>query len=91
MRSYRVSAVMVAFLLAVLFALQVDQGWAQKPKEAKPKNELAEATNAAAQKRKSEGLRRGTTNDDRKAAAKNAADRKAEHRKKLQQKGGATQ
>ena len=44
-------------------------------------NQLNDEENASAALRKSKGLRRYATNDDRKAAAKRNADRKAEHKK----------
>ena len=83
------------FLFLVTFAVRVDQGWAQSQddpqKDKAPKNELKETMNAAAKQRKSEGLGRTTTSDDRKVAAKNSAARKAAHQKKLNAKGEAKQ
>ena len=95
MKANRLSVFMGVFMLLVTCLWRVDQGWAQAqqdPGKVKPpKNELKEVMNAAAKQRKVEGLGKTTTTDDRKAAAKRNADRKAQHQKNLQAKGGATQ
>ena len=99
----RMLVLMGALLVLVSFTLRVDQSWAQpqdgqKVKATKggqkvkaPKNELKEVMNAAAKQRKSEGLAKTTTTDDRKAAAKRNAERKAAHQQNLKAKGGVTQ
>jgi len=81
------------FLFLVTCVVRVDQGWADtqdaSQKDKAPRNELKEAMNSAATQRKSEGLGRTTTSDDRKLAAKNAAARKAAHQQQLKAKGEA--
>jgi hypothetical protein len=94
---------MGALLVLVSFTLRVDQSWAQPEdgqnvkahkgghKANAPRNELKEAMDGAAKQRKSEGLGKTTTTDDRKAAARRNAERKVQHQNNLQSKGGATQ
>ena len=53
-------------------------------------NQLKAATDASAEARKAKGLGRTTTPDDRRAAARRTAERKARHMKNLKAKGGAT-
>jgi len=52
--------------------------------------QLNDAANASGDLRKSQGLMRGTTHNDRKAAARRTAERKAQYKKLLKAKGGAT-
>jgi hypothetical protein len=99
----RMLVLLGAFLVLVSFTLRVDQSWAQPQdgqnvnapkvghKAKAPRNELKEAMDGAAKQRKSEGLGKTTTTDDRKAAARRNAERKAQHQNNLQLKGGATQ
>ena len=90
----RMLVLMGALLVLVSFTLRVDQSWAQPPGGHKVKatrNELKEAMDGAAKQRKSEGLGKTTTTDDRKAAAKRNAERKATHQQNLKAKGGVTQ
>jgi hypothetical protein len=65
----------------------VDQGWAQPQNGNAGQNQLNQDQNATAALRKSKGLRRNTTMDERKAAAKRNAARKAAAHQKV--KGGA--
>ena len=80
---------LLVFSLSIMAAIPwgVDQGMAQPEKGSAGQNQLSEDQNATAALRKSKGLRRNTTMDERKAAAKRNAARKAAAHQKV--KGGA--
>jgi hypothetical protein len=82
---------LLLFSIIATFLLGPDQGWGQPQNANTVQNQLNDAQNAAAEARKAKGLRRSTTNDGRKAATKRTAERKAQYKKNLKAKGGATQ
>jgi len=67
------------------------QGWLPPQNGNAGQNKLNDTQNATAEVRKAKGQWRATTNDDRKAAARRTAERKARHEKELKSKGGAIQ
>jgi hypothetical protein len=82
---------LLLFSIIATFLWGTDQGWGQPQSGKAVQNQLNDAQNAAAEARKAKGLRRSTTNDGRKAATKRTAERKAQYKKNLKAKGGATQ
>jgi len=83
MNKRKITMLLILLGVATLFS-GVDPSYGQSQSgvnKTATTNQLNAEENASAAQRKSKGLRRYATNDDRKAAAKRNADRKAEHKK----------